>query len=671
MSAQRFKTGTQFCWQGQFYEVRRLLPDSDLNIVNLQTDEVQTVTFIQLFKALLEDDLRFVINGQPAKRTYQSHYIDLSDCPEHLRAIAEYRLEVIRPFLELPAHERKEAIKARVEELKAEQSGAEGTLQGAISVVSVYRWVKAYTRSGHDLRALIPAVKKRGGQEKSRLKEEVEALIQATIDDLYEVPEKITIDQIHREIAVRVEEENHHRLAEEQLELPSRATVGRRIEALDVEEKLTVKRGKRAARRALAQYGATEYPAVPMARVEIDHTQSDLIVIDEDDLLPLGRLTLTYCLETTCRYPLGFYQSFEPASYLAVMECLYHTICPKDGLRERYGLEHDWLAHGLPFTLVVDNGPEFIGRDLDDACYLLGMILERMPVSTPHFKAAVERMLGTIGTGFLHGLPGTTFSNLVQRGDYDSLKQACISQGDLDQMMHIFLIDIYAEDFHKGIQGIPARRWEETIRNGFFPRVPPSVEELRILLGRVDYRTIQPYGLEFHSLRYQSDELAPLRTRMAKRKEKQVKIKYNPSDISRLYVYDPDEERYLEVPALAQNYTKGLSLWKHQVIRNFVLNEQDQVDIVALGRAQRRIQEIVDKSLRRKKLGTRAKAARWQESGGRSESESEIVDTSAQVIAEDTPLLPASELELDLEALEAEGWSVSYDLPHPGDQKDE
>ena len=48
MSAQRFKTGTQFSWQGQFYEVKRLLPGSELNIVNLHSDEVQTVTFIQL-----------------------------------------------------------------------------------------------------------------------------------------------------------------------------------------------------------------------------------------------------------------------------------------------------------------------------------------------------------------------------------------------------------------------------------------------------------------------------------------------------------------------------------------------------------------------------------------------------------------------------------------------
>ena len=112
-------------------------------------------------------------------------------------------------------------------------------------------------------------------------------------------------------------------------------------------------------------------------------------------------------------------------------------------------------------------------------------MLQQTPVKTPYFKAAVERMFGTINTGLLHTLPGTTFSNPRQRGDYDSLKQAYITVDDLDQLLHIFLLDIYAEDFHRGLQDIPARRWEKLTDSGFFPRVPTSATQLRILLGRV------------------------------------------------------------------------------------------------------------------------------------------------------------------------------------------
>ena len=134
-------------------------------------------------------------------------------------------------------------------------------------------------------------------------------------------------------------------------------------------------------------------------------------MIDDRDNLPLGRLTLTHCLDTATRYPLGYYLGFEPPSYLTVMECLHHAIRPKDDVRKQYGTEHEWLAYGIPATLVIDNGKEFIGRDLEDACLLLGIVLQYTPVRTPQFKAGVERMFGSLNTMFFHALPGTTFSN--------------------------------------------------------------------------------------------------------------------------------------------------------------------------------------------------------------------------------------------------------------------
>jgi len=669
MSAERFSTGQSFRWQNEIYAVRRLLPDNRLTVLHVRSGEMQTVPLRELVGALFAGTLQFVQDGVAAAHAHKHTAIDWSDYPDVLRAVAEYRLEVIRPFLVLPPHARKKAITARVQEVKAPGATNEPSLGTALSVSSIYRWIADHTASGGDLRALIPNTKKRGGKQIPRLQAEVETIIQAVLDDLYVVREQRTIDAIHREIAVRIAEENQYRPNEDHLEFPSRATVDRRIAALDIEDKLTAKRGRRAAKQELTQYCATEYPTIPLARVEIDHTRTDIVVVDENDCLPLGRLTLTYCLDTATRYPLGYYLGFEPPSYYTVMECLYCTIWPKPDVQAAYGTTHDWLAYGIPYLLVIDNGKEFVGSDLQDACQLLGILLQRTPVQSPHFKAAVERMFGTLNTGLLHTLPGTTFANPRQRGDYDSLKQACISLGDLDKMLHIFLVDIYAEDYHRGLEGVPARRWEEATQNGFFPRVPASAEELRILLGRAAYRTIQPYGIEFESLRYNTPDLAPLRTRMQRQDDRRVKVKYHPSDLSRIWVYDPADQCYLEVPALAQTYTQGLSLWKHRVIRNFVLNQQDRVDIVALGHAQRRIQEIVEASLQRKKLGTRSRIARWQTSGPvLSHAEGAHLAGTALVVGEETDpsALPPLDLDLCKEDVTGEIWGVSYDLPLAG-----
>ena len=238
--------------------------------------------------------------------------------------------------------------------------------------------------------------------------------------------------------------------------------------------------------------------------------------------------------------------------------------------------------------------------------------------------------------------------------------------------MHLFVVDIYAERFHRGLNGIPARCWEEKTRHGFAPALPPGAQELSILLSRTDTRVLHPYGIEFASLRYNGDDLLTLRTRL---KGQPAKIKYHPADLSCLYVYDPFERQYLRVPALDQEYTQGLSLWKHRVIRQAVLDEQARVDPVALGQAKRKIQAIVDEGRQRKQQRTRSRIARWETAGkatrqitapnqpGEVEGASAMIETAPHVdskpecafVSLDT--LADAEWEVSLHATQAVGGS--------------
>ncbi|HSH79398.1 MAG TPA: Mu transposase C-terminal domain-containing protein, partial [Herpetosiphonaceae bacterium] len=402
------------------------------------------------------------------------------------------------------------------------------------------------------------------------------------------------------------------------------------------------------------QSGQRPHPTLPLERVELDHTRVDLIVIDDQDNLPLGRPTLTYCLDLATRYPLGYYLGFEPPSYLAVMECLAHAIRPKLSPRDTYGADHEWQAYGLPVTLVVDNGKEFHGQSLQDACAVLGIALDHSPVQTPQFKAGIERLFGTMNTGLFHTLPGTTFGSVAQRGDYDSLAQACICLRDLQQMLTIFVVDIYAEQFHRGLNGVPARCWEQALKAGFVPRVPTSADDLLVLLGRRVDRVIQAYGIEFESLRYNCAALASLRQRLAGQR---VKVKYHPADLSRVYVYDPFDHHYLTVPALAQEYTQDLSLWKHRVIRRTVLDEQGTVDLAALGRAKEKIQEIVTAARTQKRLRTRGTRARW-EGEVPSQAESTPPDPVPPVVVPHASAAP--DTAAPPHGAPDAGWSITY-----------
>jgi putative transposase len=264
---------------------------------------------------------------------------------------------------------------------------------------------------------------------------------------------------------------------------------------------------------------------------------------------------------------------------------------PKPNTATLYETVNPWLAYGLPDLLIVDNAKEMIGSDLLAACGQLGITLECMPVRTPWFKGHIERFFRTNNTGLIHTLPGTTFSNILDRGDYDVFQHACISLKAFIKLLHIFLLDVYAQSMHEGLGAIPAHRWQESIAQGFMPMLHTSAQETKIFLMHSDTRTVQRSGIEFEGLFYRSPDLARLRTLLPSQ-DRTVRIKFDPEDISTLYVSDPVDHRWIAVQAAGQAYAQGLSLWKHQIIRRYARHHNPQVDIEGLAAAKAYIQRI-------------------------------------------------------------------------------
>ncbi len=150
------------------------------------------------------------------------------------------------------------------------------------------------------------------------------------------------------------------------------------------------------------------------------------------------------------------------------------------------------------------------------------------------------------------------------------------------------------------------------------------------------YRIVQPGGIEFETLRYQSPALPALRMYLQSRAYKEqrksgekqdesrkaeVQIKYDPKDLSTLYVYDPrpDREDWLPVPAVNQEYTKGLSIDEHKIIRNYILRQKKEADIDRLAAAKKQIQGIVERQFRlTSKVLARKMTARYLGNGSES-----------------------------------------------------
>ncbi len=329
---------------------------------------------------------------------------DLETLPDSDWQTAQQRLEIIRPLVG-----RRDRTRTEV----AERARAYGKHTNTL-----YGWLAAYEGSRR-LTALMPQSRKDKGTQK--LSPEIEAIIKASIDDVYLTPNRRPIS--------RVCEDVRRRCANARLESPHPNTVRNRIAQLSESLQVGRRHGKKAAERAFSPIDGP-FPGAdwPLAVVQIDHTKLDVILVDDHLRRPIGRPWITLAIDVFSRMVAGFYVSFDPPGALATGLCVAHAVLSKERWLAKHDLDVEWPVGGFPKMLHMDNAKEFRGSMLQRACAEYGIDISWRPVAKPHFGGHIERLLGTVARE-MQALPGATFSNPRERGEYDSVAGDVRRQG--------------------------------------------------------------------------------------------------------------------------------------------------------------------------------------------------------------------------------------------------
>lgn len=640
MSAYRLHRGLHVRLQGQGEcVIEKRLPNGSLQLKNVATNQYTSVTEEKLIDALFSGalDLLGESNGSSLSesRTTRNLASELSLLSEPIKEEVKRRFAYVNA-VKLAAVEclTTETLSPIVKKVSCARND-----QRPPSCITLYRWCRRYKTADEDLMSLTPAIKKRGNTNSKfviaeRYKSDTVAkVITAVIEEKYLSKERHTIAGVHAMVVSRIAAKNEFRDAEDQLPIPHPNSIYKTMKKLDPYIVMKARFGARIADEKYKPVGIGVRPTRPLERVEIDHTPLDLMVVDPVMRLPVGRPTLTTVIDKYTRVLLGKYMSFDPPSYLSVMQCLRHAIAPKNYVREKYpSIVNTWDAFGIPETIVVDNAPEFYSKHFEDACLQLGINISYTPPKKGSYKGTMERWFRTQNHQLLHHQPGTTFSNIFDRADYDPKKNAVITMDALEEITHKYIVDVYHQDEHKGISDIPARLWTEAIAV-YPPALPPQHTALDVLLGCIEERTITARGIELFVLHYNDDALALLRRKL-KTGEK-VLLKYDPIDLSLIHVADKKNGIYIPVPAVDQRYTQGLSLWQHKVIKAFARRRiKENLDIVALSRAKQEIQEIVEREwFAAKRTTARQKLARMKNHGNENRLQMRELSTSQDKFA--------------------------------------
>jgi len=661
MSRIQIQAGIRYVYQGEIYAILRQLADQQYRIENLHSGEESVISHEDLLQAWSQGELRFEVKAPnavldedvPLRTRYSESAID--NLPEAIQQRVWERYEwVLRIYEHYQIDSIEVLPRQQIREFVRELH-QEGT-QTVPSISSFERYMRALFASGGDIRSLIPQTREQGGKGQSRLDERVEQIIENVLEKYAGITERVsTVDQIVTEVVNQIADENQFREASNSLNLPSERTIRRRIKVAG-EQRILGRRLSRREQQAESVPQIGPRPTRLLERVEIDHTTLDLFVVDERDGLPVGRPHITACIDKYSGVVPGWHIGFNHGGYESIMLCLQHAILPKPDYREVYGTDHRYEVYGLFEKLCIDNGKDFKSRDLQNALAELGVIREEMPKETPWFKGSIERYFRRINQQLLKGKPGHTFGNVIQLGDYDAQADAVISLSAFLEMFHIFMVDVYPYSWHRGLEVVPMQQWEANFAL-FQPDLFEDAESLKRILLPGAERTLRVRGIEWERNLYRAPELPRLRELYGNTK---IRFKYNPDDMNVIYVPDPGSTSgWASFYSTNPQYTAGLSLAKHRVIRQYVNEQKQSIDRFSLARAKAHIQQVVEHEFfTTRKLRRRSRLKPLLEKGP-------VQDEPKLVVLPPKPSQP----EADDLPLDTTGWSADYGLPIHGNDK--
>jgi putative transposase len=417
---------------------------------------------------------------------------------------------------------------------------------------TVRKWIKAYQKHGQN--KLIPITR---GNSYARYDGETEMIIAEEIENARRNGFKLICVEIHAHVTQRL-----HVFAQERgisnIEIPSLRLVQRRVRALDFYFRLIAEHGKERANRLSRASGKKVVVPFPMSVVQIDTHFVDVIIVDPDTLEPLGRpyIVLVICIHT--RRIVGHYISLFPASATTTLQAVNRML----------------VDFGTPALIIPDRGVEFVNSALFQLCNHLSISLELSQVREPNHKANVESLFRTITLWVTQRMEGTTYSNVLARGDYQSEKKAIFMLDQFKLYIDIWINEVYNLRPHSQTKRPPLVMWEKAIATT--PMLKLETEEIENLARVPNVRTIHRGRVMIHNLTYYSHALTAL-------EGKQVTVLVDEMDLATVYVKDPTDFRTLiQANSTEPHYTTGLTLNKHKLVSE-ELNDLSQSEMAEIG----------------------------------------------------------------------------------------
>ncbi|WP_175892835.1 Mu transposase C-terminal domain-containing protein [Burkholderia cepacia] len=464
------------------------------------------------------------------------------------------------------------------------------------------RWRKRY-RHSRDVMDVVPRHENKGRRE--ILDGPLLTLVEDVIETHYLNGQKLNVARLYDQVEEAIDAYNE-RDPENPLPMISQATLYRHVGKLNDYLVTAAREGRTEALKRYRPVLRRLKTKRLNERWEIDHTPVNLLCVCERTRMVIVRPVLTLIIDAHTRMVMGFHIGARSPGQEEVGWAMQMAMLSKRDLLNRLGLGHlEWQARGVAEMVFGDNAWEFHGSATRSGCDELGISLVYCPKRAPWFKGRVERFMRTIAEQLFHLIPGTTWSNTRDRGEYPSEKLACVTLEELTVFVVRWIVECYQHAPHRGLKGkTPAQAWQESAR--LTPiYMPAEPDQLSVAFTDTIMRPITNSGVTFDHLSYNSSALQLLRHSIPD--DEKVKVRYFNEQTGYVYVYDPRQKEYFRVDCTDPDYTEDLTRWMHNEVTGAMRDSRIDINPVALRKARIRLADDIAKA----ELDQKLKKRKW------------------------------------------------------------
>ncbi|PNB71394.1 transposase [Pseudomonas sp. GW456-E7] len=418
------------------------------------------------------------------------------------------------------------------------------------SLSTARSWIRIFCKSGYSYLALIPAKKPKWKHRLDHQPWETQQIIQQQVKELYLKPEPTCKTEVIDAIVQELKTFNDGRPKHDRLKIPSESTLNRLLRELDAHETACAQHGSKYAQKRQGWTRKRPSPGRLFELVEADTQEMHVVVVDDDGEV-IGRPYLTVFLEVFTRMPYAWAIGFNPPSLDTTLQALKLSLSSEN----TYG--------GTAIRYIFDSGPEFVEHNLRRIIAMLGGEICYCEPAAGNQKPHVEAFFGVWSKEIAHAMPGTTFSNITTRGDYNSEDNARLTIEVVRSIFSRWVTDVYCERVHSSLNISPRLAWEAAY-SALFPPRRYSPSELRQYFLSAFQASPQQGRLRFNSL-FWTGPAVPYLANREPRPDKLL-VYYDPSDLGHAWACHPSyPDELLELQAVDPDYQEGLTMHLHQL----------------------------------------------------------------------------------------------------------